>query len=91
MAILSLMAFHFIGVLPKPASGAANVIYSGTRFGWVGVDLFFVLSGFLITGILLGTKDAPNYFRSFYWRRGLRILPLYYATVVLLFWVVLAM
>ena len=71
LAILLVVLYHNFEFIPA------------LNFGWLGVDLFFVLSGFLITEILLNTKNAQNYFRKFYLRRVLRIFPLYYLVLFL--------
>ena len=79
-----LVLCHNVQRLGSPVGWFARGVEFGLDLGWVGVQLFFVLSGYLITGILLDTKSAPNHFRSFFARRALRIFPLYYLTLVVI-------
>lgn len=84
LAILLVFAFH---CFPQPAGEflAADVLLTLKSSFWFGVDLFFVLSGYLITGILVDTREAKNRVVAFYARRTLRIFPLYYGVVLLVF------
>jgi len=82
MAALMIVWHHFMQFTPVHEKWLAHFArFFG--FAWSGVDLFFVLSGFLITGILVDSKSRNHYFRTFYGRRILRIFPLYYGVLVL--------
>jgi len=84
LAILMVMAVHFVGDATPRTFGERLAVKLG-NYGVLGVDAFFVLSGFLITGLLLDAKGDRHYFRNFYARRTLRIFPLYYSVLALLF------
>ena len=83
LAVAFVMVFHFVGYI-DPAKLGTRILHWITSAGWAGVEIFFVLSGFLITGILLDSKGQAHFFRNFYARRVLRIFPLYYAVLFLL-------
>jgi peptidoglycan/LPS O-acetylase OafA/YrhL len=73
LAIILVISFHYLGFIP---------VFS---FGWCGVDLFFVLSGYLITSRLIALQEQKNHLKKFYINRALRILPLYYGTLIIFY------
>ncbi len=85
LACLAVLFFHGLWwYIPAAATGSAGWLRALTQEWHRGVGLFFVLSGLLITGILRDSRERPDYFRRFYKRRALRILPAYYLLLVLL-------
>ena len=76
VAIAMILVAHCFEIVTRPGSPLAYALVP-LRLNWSGVDLFFVLSGFLIGGILLDARESSNYFRVFYARRFFRIVPIY--------------
>ena len=86
MAILLVLLYHYITLAGSEAQGAPlSALQRVFAMGWAGVDLFFVLSGFLIGGILLDARESPGFFQTFYARRFFRIIPLYAVWVGMFF------
>jgi peptidoglycan/LPS O-acetylase OafA/YrhL len=83
-AIVMVVIFHYLQItlVARPGSTLAY-LQAATRLSWTGVDLFFVLSGFLIGGILLDSRSSTNYYSVFYKRRFFRIVPIYVVTLLL--------
>jgi len=87
LAILMVLLVHFVADMLPTTNAVERAIVYVTGFGMYGVDMFFILSGFLITGILYDARDKTYYFYNFYMRRFFRIFPLYYGVLALLFFV----
>ncbi|HEY6946521.1 MAG TPA: acyltransferase, partial [Candidatus Acidoferrum sp.] len=81
-AILIVVLVHYGYYEGAPGPPLLVHIRNPFGLGWTGVDLFFVLSGFLIGGILLDAKSSTNYFKTFYVRRFFRIIPIYYLWIL---------
>jgi peptidoglycan/LPS O-acetylase OafA/YrhL len=80
-AAVAVFIYHYGGGASS-SKPALHIFGEIVHLGWVGVSLFFVLSGFLITGILLDSFDRPGWCKTFYIRRTLRIFPLYYFVLI---------
>jgi len=88
-AILLVVAIHYFHDPDPKLPRVLHYLQPFFALGWTGVDLFFILSGFLIGGILLEARTSPNYFKTFYVRRFFRIIPIYYLWIVCFIVVVL--
>jgi len=83
-ALIMILVFHAVSQEGEyPADSLLAYLQRSFGMGWTALDLFFVLSGFLIGGILMDAREAPSYFKTFYIRRAYRIVPVYFAWVLL--------
>lgn len=89
IAVLMVLLSHCVYGWPIPPESISWIPRLPLVFlshGWLGVDLFFILSGFLITGLLIDARQQSGYFRNFYARRVLRIVPLYFVCILFMYW-----
>lgn len=79
LAVSVALMYHYVryAILARPPE-LLGYLYTSTPLLWSGMEMFFVLSGFLIGGILLDARDSPRYFSTFYIRRFCRLLPIYF-------------
>jgi peptidoglycan/LPS O-acetylase OafA/YrhL len=83
IAIMLVIFFHYLNnQLLTAGNFIGKALCKATSFGWIGVDLFFLLSGFLIGTILIQNKNSKNYFSTFYLRRLVRIIPNYFLLII---------
>ncbi len=86
IAILAAVLYHYANNLINADASKLNLILKSiTQFFYTSIDMFFILSGFLLGGILLKNKQSPNFFKTFYMRRIYRIVPLYFVLLILVF------
>jgi peptidoglycan/LPS O-acetylase OafA/YrhL len=85
LAILLVILYHYLAPMQSNATGWRFATLTPARVGWIGVDLFFVVSGYLIASILIANRESRTFFATFYIRRFCRILPLYLPLAVIFY------